>query len=100
MLTACTDKKFDSEQWKSWTEKNGEFALRWDMCVDLIDNYLSIGMSKEDVVDLIGMPYTDCDYPKCDIRYGMGPCRSGINYGTLYLTFVDNKLVKIYKYCG
>ncbi|MGB0869637.1 MAG: hypothetical protein ACPGSD_08560 [Flavobacteriales bacterium] len=100
VLTTCTDKKFDSFEWKAWSEKTGEFALRWDMCDDLIDKHLLIGMTKEKVVRLLGMPMSDCDKPNCDIIYELGPCRSGINYGSLYLTLKDNKIIKIYKHCG
>jgi len=100
VLTTCTDKKFDSFEWKAWSEKTGEFALRWDKCDDLIDKHLLIGMTKEKVVRLLGMPMSDCDKPNCDIIYELGPCRSGINYGSLYLTLEDNKIIKIYKHCG
>lgn len=100
VLSACTDKNFDSHEWKSWSEQTGEFALRWDMCDDLIDNYLSIGMTKKDVVELLGMPTTDCNKPNCDVIYELGPCRRGISYGSLYLKMEDNEIVEIYKYCG
>jgi hypothetical protein len=100
MLTACTDQNFDSHKWLAWSEKGGENSLRWDMCDDLIDNYLLIGMTKREVVALLGAPMSDCDKENCDIVYGLGPCRSGISYGSLYLTLEKNKIVKIYKHCG
>ncbi|MBA6316900.1 hypothetical protein [Cellulophaga baltica] len=99
-LTSCSDKKFDSKKWKNWTEKKGEFATRWDMTNDLIDNHNLIGMSKKDLIQLLGKPMKDCDITNCDIIYELGPCRNGISYGSLYLTLTDNRIVKVFKHCG
>ena len=100
ILTSCTNKNFNSTEWKAWSEKKGKFALRWDMCDDLIEKHLFIGMTKEKVVGLLGAPMSDCEKPNGDIIYELGPCRSGINYGSLYLTLEGYKVVKIYKHCG
>ncbi|MBA6316902.1 hypothetical protein [Cellulophaga baltica] len=99
-LTSCTDKTFDSEKWKNWTEKTSDFAMRWDMSNDLIENYNLVGMSKKSVIQLLGKPMKDCDSKNCDLIYELGPCRSGVNCGSLYLTIKDNSIVKIFKHCG
>ncbi|AGC78076.1 hypothetical protein DDD_2949 [Nonlabens dokdonensis DSW-6] len=70
------------------------------MCDDLIEEHLSIGMERARIVELLGEPSSDCIQSDCDMIYELGPCRRGINYGSLYLSFKNNRLIEIFKHCG
>ena len=52
-------KPFNSQQWKSWRESEKELRLRWDMIDDLTTQYALVGMQREEVIDLLGIPQSE-----------------------------------------
>lgn len=99
-LFSCTDKNFDSVAWKNWRHQENTINLKWDMSNDLINNHNLIGMSKDNLFNLIGNPSQGGLKSNCWVTYSLGPCRTGISYGTLYITIKDNKVVKVSRNCG
>jgi len=82
--------KFDSEKWKTADLASEDNAsLRWDMMNSLRNNYDLIGMSKSEIITLLGNEgYTT----ENTFRYYLGYSHSGINTGSLVITF-DNGIV-------
>ena len=91
--------KFNSENWKN-SELNAEenWSLRWDMMNDLRNEYDIVGMNKTEVIKLLGNPESKSD---TEYSYYLGYSKSGINTGSLTLTFdKNNKVTKIYVHQG
>ncbi|MBL1409904.1 hypothetical protein [Sphingobacterium faecale] len=51
-----THEKFSSVKWKHWKESEAEGSLRWDMMNSLRNNYELIGMTKDEMIELLGAP--------------------------------------------
>jgi hypothetical protein len=86
-----THEKFDSAIWKTANlnlEEN--MTLRWDMMNDLRKKYKLVGMTKDEIIDLLGDPG---DTASSEFRYYLGYSKTGINTGTLIITFNDNNIV-------
>lgn len=86
-----THEKFDSERWKNWTESEIEWSLRWDMMNSLRNNYKLKGMTKDEVLELLGEP--DKSNTKNEFRYYLGYSKLGINTGSLTIKFKNNIVV-------
>lgn len=99
-LAGCTDVAFDSETWQDWEENETNMFERWDMVDDLIDNYELEGKSIRQINQLLGVSKADCPNKNCVIYYNLGPCRSGIDYGSLSLTFKNDEVIDLKKYCN
>lgn len=87
-----THKNFDSTLWKTANlnlEKN--WTLRWDMMNDLRRSYKLVGMTKNEIIDLLGDPG---DTTSSEFRYYLGYSQTGINTGTLIISFNDKNIVK------
>ncbi len=85
--------EFNSEEWKNWNEEEKSLCLRWDMTHDLIKKHDLIGLSIEEIIDLIGDP----DYRnKKELSYYLGMSRHGIDTGSLIL-IIENDFVIDYK---
>ncbi|WKL49519.1 hypothetical protein Q1W71_06935 [Flavobacterium pectinovorum] len=84
--------KFDSEKWKT-ADLNSEdnFSLRWDMMNSLRNNNSLIGMSKSKIITLLGKP-DEGFTTENTFRYYLGYTDTGINTGSLIVTF-DNGIV-------
>jgi outer membrane protein assembly factor BamE (lipoprotein component of BamABCDE complex) len=82
--------EFNSEKWKN-SDLNTErdMSLRWDMMNSLRKNYDLIGMKKSEIIELLGQPTSVINN---QFHYYLGFSKTGINTGTLYVTF-DNKEV-------
>lgn len=82
--------KFDSKKWKTadlTLEDNA--SLRWDMMNSLRNNHDLIGMSKSEIITLLGNEgFTTGN----TFRYYLGYTHTGINTGSLLITF-DNGVV-------
>jgi len=80
---------FDSETWKKWEMTGKEATLRWDMVVDLQDDYELDGMTEEEIVKLLGEPES-----RSEIKwtYELGMVRHGFDTGTLSLIFEKGKV--------
>lgn len=89
--------KFDSHKWKATKlENENDFSLRWDMMNSLRNNYKLLGMSKSEIIKLLGKPDSTFSTPKT-FRYFLGYAHSGIDTGSLVIEFknesVENYLV-------
>lgn len=84
--------KFNSEKWKNANlnlEEN--MTMRWDMMNSLRNNYTLIGMSKSEIINLLGKP-DDNFLTEKDFRYYLGYSKTGINTGSLTVKF-ENGIV-------
>lgn len=101
MNTSCNDIGFNSEKWKNckFNSKEG-YTMRWDMSEDLIKNYSLIGKDTTEIFKLLGRESLECYNRKCTVRYILGGCRSGIDTGTLELTFEKGKVTNVFKHCN
>ena len=84
---------FDSKQWVEWNDDIGDTSLRWHMVKDLTKKYELVGMTVNEIKDLLGEPTTEY---KTHLDYNLGMSGHGIDYGVLSLT-VDNGIVIEYK---
>lgn len=94
IIISCSENvEFNSTDWKNWVESENTIFLRWEMSKDLIKNYSLKGMSKDEIIELLGEPG---NLSSSDIfLYYLGHTGSGINTGTLKLSFINGKVVKI-----
>lgn len=63
--------KFDKETW-SENDNNNYDNPRFGMVKDIEDNYLKSGMTKKDVVDLLGLPQYDTMESPFEYEYRIG----------------------------
>lgn len=83
LFSSCgNDKPFDKNKWKNAPVKGPEMSIRWDMSVDLMNNYNLMGKDTTEIFELLGNEGLDCYNNKCVARYTLGPCHRGIDYGT------------------
>ncbi len=83
--------KFNSELWKTanlYSEEN--MTLRWDMMNDLRNKHKLVGMTKKDIIELLGDPG---DADNSEFRYYLGYSKTSINTGTLIITFNNKNIV-------
>ncbi|MHB1108394.1 MAG: hypothetical protein ACYCZ2_18715 [Lutibacter sp.] len=83
---------FDSTEWKNWEETEKEPSLRWNMVKNLKSEYKLIGMTKTDIIELLGPPESET---KKEIRYYLGMSGHTIDSGSLILTIENGKVSKI-----
>lgn len=84
--------KFDSEKWKTTNlASENNMSLRWDMMNSLRNNNNLIGMSKNEIINLLGKPNENFTTNNI-FRYYLGYTHTGINTGSLVITF-DNGTV-------
>lgn len=87
--------KFDSEKWKTADlASENNWSLRWDMVNSLRNNNNLIGMSKSEVINLLGKP-TESFTTENTFRYYLGYSHTGINTGSLVLTFSNGIVSEI-----
>lgn len=83
--------EFDSQVWKAAHLRFEEnISLRWDMMNDLRNRYHLVGMTKKEIVDLLGSPP---DSDGAEFRYYLGYSKRGINTGSLIISFNDKDIV-------
>lgn len=83
--------KFNSELWKTANLNSEEnMTLRWDMMNDLRNKHKLVGMTKKEIIELLGDPG---DAASSEFRYYLGYSKTGINTGTLIITFNDKNIV-------
>ncbi len=100
VLSSCTDIRFDNQKWKNWDIKESDSHLRWDMVDDLIDNYNLEGKTRKEIIELLGRPDNGVASSAEHFYYDLGPCRRGIDFGSLNMEFKSGKVVKIEKHCS
>lgn len=83
--------KFDSHIWKT-ANLNSEvnWSLRWDMINDLRNKHKLVGITKNEIINLLGTPESEFN---SEFRYYLGYSKRGINTGTLIITFDNNNIV-------
>ena len=87
--------KFESEKWKTADLNSANnLSLRWDMMNSLRNNQYLIGMSRKEIIGLLGNPDENFTDEKT-FRYYLGYSHSGINTGSLIIDF-ENEIVKNY----
>ncbi len=86
-----THEPFDSEKWKNWTETEAEMSLRWDMMNSLRNNYNLNGMSKTEILELLGPPNWTTEL---EFKYNLGMAKRGIDTGSLKIIFDSNNQVE------
>jgi len=86
--------EFDSYQWK-YANLNSEnyMSLRWDMINSLRNNYDLIGMSKSDIIKLLGKPEESSQTET--FNYYLGYSHTGINTGSLTIKFSKDTVESI-----
>ena len=86
--------KFDSERWKT-ADLNSEnnWSLRWDMMNSLRNNYDLMGMTKDEIIELLGKPESQS---QTEFSYYLGMAKKGIDTGTLTIKF--NEIGKVTHY--
>lgn len=85
--------KFESEKWKTVDlNQENNWSLRWDMMNSLRNNHNLNGMSKKEIIGLLGKPDENFTNEKT-FRYYLGYSHSGINTGSLIINF-ENGIVK------
>ena len=82
--------RFDSEKWKNFEESETTASLRWDMMNSLRNNYELDGMTKGEILDLLGQPERQ---DKLEFRYFLGMAKHGIDTGSLVIRFNDQDIV-------
>lgn len=100
LITNCTNINFNSDHWKNWDETKINMPARWDMIDDLINNYGLSGKSQSEILMLLGEPDNGISSSEDRYYYDLGPCRSGISYGSLFINFKNAKVVKVDTHCG
>ena len=93
MRGKISGEKFDAKKWKT-ADLNSEMncSLRWDMMNSLRNNHSLIGMSKKEIINLLGKPDESFTSEKT-FRYYLGYSHKGINTGSLKINF-ENGIVE------
>jgi hypothetical protein len=81
---------FDSEKWKAWEQSEVSPSGRWEMISSLREKHDLIGKSKNEIIDLLGMPKSPEDSV---FKYYLGYTKCGINTGDLEISFNKHNLV-------
>ena len=92
VLASCanqTDVPFNSEEWKNWVETEETQSLRWDMRKDLIKKHKLVGLTIDEVVELLGQPERKNNE---ELRYFLGMARSYIDTGSLILVIKNGQV--------
>ena len=86
--------KFESQKWKTANMNSEEnWSLRWDMMNDLRNDYQLIGMSKNEIIKLLGEPDNKSE-SFSQFRYSLGYAHFGIDTGTLIIEFEKDSVKK------
>jgi|SRR5690554_4332560 hypothetical protein len=85
--------EFSSDKWKNWNESEAEWSLRWDMMNSLRNNYELTGMTKDEIIELLGEPES---LTQTEFLYYLGMAKKGIDTGTLTIKFNETGKVANY----
>jgi hypothetical protein len=95
LFTSCNDIDFNSKKWKNWEEIELTMNIRWYMVDDLINNYGLKEKTKNKIIELLGESSNVVFSSPEQLYYHLGPCRSGIDYGSLNITFNNGRVSNI-----
>lgn len=98
ILSSCgqiSHAKFNSDKWKN-SDLNIEenWGLRWKMMNDLRKKYDLVGKRKTEIQKLLGKPDNENNN---EFYYNLGMTGTGINTGSLTITFDESEIVIIIK---
>jgi outer membrane protein assembly factor BamE (lipoprotein component of BamABCDE complex) len=90
-----TREEFNSYKWQKTNQNNeNDWSTRWDMMNSLRNNYNLVGMTKNEIIKLLGKPDNSFSTSNT-FRYFLGYAHSGIDTGSLIIEF-NNETVKNY----
>lgn len=89
---ASDGSSFDSEKWKTWEGDKSSTSLRWDMKDDLVVKHKLVGMTKEEVIKLLGEPDF---FTTFSIEYFLGMSGHGMETGILTLLMKNGKVASL-----
>jgi len=92
-----TQEKFNSEKWKNWEMSEATWSLRWDMMNSLRNSYELKGMTKSEVIELLGIPGFKTN---SKFGYSLGYSKNGINTGHFEIHFKNGKVFHYAVYEG
>jgi hypothetical protein len=82
--------RFDTARWKEGVNTEATSTLRWDMMNSLRMKHRLKGMSKTEILELLGPPDSE---RTGEFYYFLGFSQNGINTGGLRLYFNENETV-------
>lgn len=90
-FTWIFEERFNEKGWRS------NRSMRYKMADDIIDSDLLIGKSKEDIIDLLGVPYDTNLFGKDNIAYRLGrpPSFSQTKHAILIIDFKLGHAVQV-----
>lgn len=88
--------RFESAAWKDETRQSDDNPVRLRMVDDLLRRYRLVGMPKEEVDDLLGVPPKTGYFRDFDYVYWLGPERGfmSIDSEWLVLKFKEGKVIE------
>ena len=87
--------KFIQSQWLDTSLVRSRLAIRGCMVDDLLDTHELRGMTRAQVVALIGEPDSTRDFPEYDLVYWLGPQRGLIGTDSEYLAMKLDKAKRV-----
>jgi hypothetical protein len=87
--------KFIQSQWLDTSLVRSRLAIRGCMVDDLLDTHELRGMTRAQVVALIGEPDSTRDFPDYDLVYWLGPQRGLIGTDSEYLAMKLDKAKRV-----
>jgi hypothetical protein len=82
--------KFNAENWQKSIPTMSWNSVRLTMVDDLVENHLNTGMSKNEVIELIGIPDDTPYFRNYDMVYYLGRERNPIGIDSEWLVFKVN----------
>jgi len=86
---------FVRSDWMDSTMTKGKLAVRGCMVDDLLDRHELRGMTRAQVIELIGEPDATRDLPEYDLVYWLGPERGLIGTDSEYLVMKVDKANRV-----
>lgn len=97
---SCKKDTFDGEAWRAWEESETNGKERWDMAKSLVRSDRLIGLSREEVVVLLGEDHSPRSNP---LGYNTGPCQEwrviSIDWSSLNVYFTNGQVSSVKHSC-
>ncbi len=75
-MDRCTDRRFDRTAWRDSALVYSKHAVRGCMVDDLLRKTTLVGMSRDEIVEVLGVPPATMYFKDYDLVYWLGPERS------------------------
>ena len=87
VLGGCSlsGERFDSEQWKAGAAERNTVGTRWTMVKDLQRRHSLVGMSRPEVLDLLGDSDSTSKFADYDFVYWLGAERGFVSIDSEWL---------------